>query len=310
MSLLKRLFFFVAVNLLVIFAVNLVIHVLGVEPYLTARGLNYTNLLYFCAIFGFVGSFISLQMSRFMAKHALGVQLIDPRHPGGPEAARLVEMVSRICQRAGMTTLPEIGVYPSREVNAFATGPSASRSLVAVSTGLLDRMDSRAVEGVLAHEVSHIVNGDMVTMTLLQGVVNTFVMFASRVAVFAIDNFLRSRDDEGRGLGYFAQYLLIMVFETILMLLAMIVIYFFSRRREFAADKGSAELTGRETMIHALESLRDHKNQVDNTHPSLSTLKIHGGSRGLVALLYSSHPPLEARIAALRRTEPLQRLTP
>jgi heat shock protein HtpX len=206
--------------------------------------------------------------------------------------------------------LPDLGIYPSREVNAFATGPSAGRSLVAVSAGLLSRMDSKAVEGVLAHEVSHIVNGDMVTMTLLQGVANTFVMFVSRVAVFAIDNFMRSRDDDGRGLGYFAQYMLIMLFESVLMLLAMVVIYSFSRRREFAADKGSAELSGRETMIHALESLRDHKDQVDHSHPGMATFKIHGGARGLVALLYSSHPPLEARIAALRGQEPLQRLTP
>ncbi|MFA6316318.1 MAG: protease HtpX [Elusimicrobiota bacterium] len=304
----KRIFLFVAVNLLVLFVINIVIHVLGVRPYLGAHGMDYQALLIFCAIFGFVGSFISLQMSRFMAKHALGVVLIDPRNPG-PEGARLVETVSRICQRAGMTTLPEIGVYPSREVNAFATGPSRSRSLVAVSAGLLERMDSKAVEGVLAHEVSHIVNGDMVTMTLLQGVANTFVMFASRVAVFAINNFLRSRDDNGRGLGYFAQYLLIMVFETVFMLLAMIVVYWFSRRREFAADRGSAELAGRETMIHALESLRDHKNKVDHEHESLATLKIHGGSRGLIALLYSSHPPLEERIAALERQEPLSRMT-
>ncbi|MBI4676913.1 MAG: protease HtpX [Elusimicrobia bacterium] len=310
MSTIKRIFLFVAVNLLVILAISIVIQIVGVEPYLTRGGINYRALLTFCAIFGFVGSFISLQLSRFMAKHALGVVLIDPQAPGGAAESRLVETVTRICQRAGLNPLPEIGIYPSREVNAFATGPSRSRSLVAVSSGLLDRMDDKAVEGVLAHEVSHIVNGDMVTMTLLQGVANTFVMFAARVAVFAIDSFLRSRDDEGKGLGYFAQYLLIMLFETALMLLAMIVVYYFSRRREFAADNGSAELAGRETMIHALESLQDHKDAVDRSQPSLATLKIHGGARGMVALLFSSHPPIEARIAALRNQEPLQRLTP
>lgn len=307
MSFIKRIFLFVLVNLLVILTISTIIHVLGIKPYLSSRGMDYQSLLIFCALFGFGGAFISLQLSRFMAKHAMGVVVIDPAAARGGTEARLVESVSRICQRAGLQTLPEIGIYPSPEVNAFATGPSRSRSLLAVSTGLLERMDDTAVEGVLGHEVSHIVNGDMVTMTLLQGVANTFVMFASRALVFAIDNFMRSRDDNGRGLGYFAQYMLIMLLESVLMILATIVVYTYSRRREFAADQGSAELTGRETMIHALESLAGNSKRVDHSQPQLAAFKIHGGSRGLVSLLFSSHPPIEARIAALRGRESLRR---
>lgn len=298
----KRVFLFLAVNFLVVVTISLAINLLGLKPWLTASGLNYMSLLVFCALFGFGGSFISLQLSRWMAKTAMGVHLIDPKRPGGEAEAFLVEKVRALSTQAGIEVLPEIGIYDSPEVNAFATGPSKNRALVAVSTGLLDRMDSTAVEGVLGHEISHVANGDMVTMTLIQGVVNTFVMFVARVAAFMIDNFLRSRDDEGRGgLGYFAHMMVVMLLETVLMLLASPLIYWFSRRREFRADAGSARIAGRQTMIHALESLLRSKDRVDGRHASLATLKINGKARGLIAYLYASHPPLEASIEALRK---------
>ncbi len=299
----KRFLLFLATNILVVVAISLIINILGLKPYLSNQGINYQSLLIFCALFGFAGSFISLQLSRWTAKRGMGVQLIDPQNPGGAFEAGLVARVQRLCQQAGLDTLPEIGIYPSQEVNAFATGPSKSRALLAISSGLLNRMDDRAIDGVLGHEISHIVNGDMVTMTLLQGIVNTFVMFLARIAVFAIDNAMRNRDDErrGGGLGYFAQYMLISVLESVLMLLASPLVYWFSRHREYRADAGSARMTGRETMIHALESLRSGPRIQDDRAPAVSAFKIDGRGHGLAQLLFSTHPPLEARIEALKK---------
>ena len=297
----KRIFLFVLTNLLVVVTISLLVNLLGLRPYLSARGIDYQALLVFCLIWGFAGSFISLQLSRWTAKNAMGVQLIDPANPGGPGEARLVETVTALCQRAGLSTLPEIGIYASPEVNAFATGPSRSRSLLAISSGLLQQMDSRAVEAVIGHEVAHIANGDMVTMTLVQGVVNAFVMFIARVVAFAVDSALRSDRERGGGLGYFAQYMLIMVLESVLMLLSAPLIYYYSRSREYRADRGGAEYSGRDNMIHALELLKSGSQAQDNRAPALSTFKINGRGRGLAAMLFSSHPPLEARIEALRR---------
>ncbi|MBI4424630.1 MAG: protease HtpX [Elusimicrobia bacterium] len=297
----KRVFLFFAVNLLVVLTISFFVNLLGIRPYLSAQGVDYGSLLVFCAMFGFGGAFVSLQLSRWMAKTAMGVQVLDPDRPGGAVETRLVAEVRDLCRRAGLSVLPEIGLYDSPEVNAFATGPSRSRALLAVSTGLLRAMDDRAVRGVLGHEVAHIANGDMVTMTLLQGVVNTFVMFLARVGAMAIDSALRSRDEEGRGgLGYFGHYMLVSVLETVLMLFASPVIYYFSRVREYRADRGSAGYLGAPVMIHALEQLRDHKEAVDAGQPALATFKINGGASGVLAKLFSSHPPIEKRIAALR----------
>ncbi|MBI5598081.1 MAG: protease HtpX [Elusimicrobia bacterium] len=302
MAFLRRAGVFIAVNLAVVVTISMLVNLLGIKPYLGANGLNVGSLLAFCALWGMAGSFISLQLSRWMAKRAMGVVLIDPERPGGEAERLLVDMVRGLSSRAGMSTLPEIGVYESPEVNAFATGPSKDRALVAVSSGLLAGMDDRAVEGVLGHEISHVANGDMVTMTLVQGVVNTFVMFFARVIAFAIDNALSSRDDEDRGggLGYFGHMMVVMLLETGLMLLASPLIYWVSRKREYRADAGSARLTSRETMIHALESLQAHQVGSTLAPASLSAMMIQGESRSLWAKLYSSHPPLERRIAALR----------
>lgn len=295
----KRIALYIAVNILVVVTISLFINILGIKPYLHARRIDYQSLLLFCAVWGFAGSFISLQLSRWMAKMSMGIHLIDPRQPGGQAEQKIVDTVTQLCSAAGLSTLPEIGIYESPEVNAFATGPSRSRSLLAVSTGLLNRMDSTSLRGVLGHEIAHIANGDMVTMTLLQGVVNTFVMFASRVAVFALDNLMRRNDDDGPGLGYFAQMILITVLETVLMLLSAPLIYYFSRIREFRADRDSARLAGRETMIRALKSLQGCEDRVDNRQAALAAFKINGRGSGLLARLFSSHPPLEARIQAL-----------
>lgn len=299
----KRVMLFVLTNILVIAVVSTLIQFLGLQPYLTNQGINYLSLLIFCALFGFVGAFISLQLSRWTAKRSMGVQLIDPANPRGRTESEVVDLVRSLCTRLNIRTLPEIGIYNSPELNAFATGPSQDRALLAISSGLLERMDPGSLEGVIGHEMSHIANGDMVTMTLLQGVVNTFVMFLSEIMVFAIENALRNRDDNrrGGGLGFFAQYMLIQLLQTVLMLLASPLIYFYSRRREYAADAGSARATGRENMIHALETLKRFTQVQDNRAPALSTFKINGRGQGLVALLYASHPPLDKRIEALKR---------
>ncbi|TBR17443.1 protease HtpX [bacterium] len=298
----KRIVLFMAVNMAVVLTISVLGNVLGVRPYLSARGIDYGALLMLCALWGFAGSFISLQLSRWMAKRAMGVQLIDPERPGGSAERSLVEKVRTLSMKAGIETLPEIGVYDSPEVNAFATGPSKNRALVAVSTGLLERMDNQALEGVLGHEISHVANGDMVTMTLVQGVVNTFVMFFARVLAFAISSAMssRDRDDDRPALGGFGQYMLVMLLESVLMMLASPLIYWVSRRREFRADAGSAHLTSRQTMIHALESLAGTRVGATAAAPSVATMMIHGEPAGLWAKLYSSHPPLEARVAALR----------
>lgn len=296
----KRVLLFVGVNLLVILTLSLVVNVLGLNPRLHAYGYDLRSLLAFCAVFGFGGALISLAISRWTAKFALGVELVDPANPGGEAEACLVEKVRILSSRAGIATLPEIGIYPSPEVNAFATGPTKNRALVAVSTGLLQRMDDAAVEGVLAHELSHVANGDMVTMTLLQGVANTFVMFFARVAAFAIDQALRGRDGRKGGLGPFAYYLLVMALEVVFMVLASIVVHGFSRWREYRADAGGADLAGREKMIHALETLKRHSELVDDRHAALATMKISSRGGGLLARLFSTHPQLEARIAALK----------
>lgn len=299
----KRIFLFIVTNVLVIVAISIVVNLLGLRPYLTARGIDYQALLTFCAIFGFGGALVSLMMSRWTAKWSMRVTLIDPTNPGGELERRLVVKITDLCRRAGLDTLPEIGVYESPEVNAFATGPSRRRSLLAISSGLLDVMDSQAVDGVIGHEITHIVNGDMVTMTLLQGLINAFVIFFSQIILIAIESSMQ-RDEDGRrrggGMGFFMQYMLISVLESVLFLLASPILYWYSRRREYRADWGSADLTSRDTMIHALEQLKAATQVQDNRAPSLSAFKINGRGRGLAQLLFASHPPLDARIEALR----------
>ncbi len=293
----KRILLFVGVNILVITTISLVLSLLGVRGRIGNEG--YTGLLIFCFVWGMGGAFISLAISRMTAKWFMGVKLIDPQTQD-PEQLQLLDMVYGFAQTARLPERPQVGIYDSPEVNAFATGPSKSRSLVAVSSGLLHSMRRDEIEGVIAHEVAHIANGDMVTMTLVQGVINALVMFLARILAFAVSQALRSRDD--RGSGGFMNFMLVMVFQIALSLLGMLVVNWFSRWREFRADAGSARYAGREKMIAALRGLqRVYERTVEDKHaPSLNTLKISGKSTGM-ALLFATHPPLEERIARLEQ---------
>jgi heat shock protein HtpX len=287
----KRILLFVATNIAIMVTLSIVLSLLGISGYVRVDGrLDYAALMVFCLVWGMAGSFISLLMSRWMAKHAMGVHLVDGK-TGQGELDWLYATVRQQTDRAGLP-MPEVGVYDSPEVNAFATGPSKSRSLVAVSTGLLRSMRREEVEGVLAHEVSHIANGDMVTMTLIQGVVNAFVMFFARV----IANIVRNAVDER--ISGLVSFLVLIVLQIVLGLFGMMVVGWFSRAREFRADAGSAALAGRDKMIAALRRLQTTKELVDQGHPSLATMKISGAQSWLA--LMSTHPPIEARIAALQ----------
>lgn len=297
MAVAKRVVLFIAVNILVVLTISITLNLLGIRPYLDAQGINYQALLIFCAVWGMGGAFISLSLSRVMAKWMTGVQVIDPGNPD-PAARELVNTVHNLARAAGLPKMPEVGVYDSPEVNAFATGPSKNRALVAVSTGLLRRMNRQEVEGVLGHEIAHVANGDMVTMTLIQGVINVFVMFFARVIAFAIVQFMRRDDERGGGLGL--QFLLTFVLEILLSLLGAMVVAAFSRWREFRADAGGARVAGRGNMISALQALQRTHELVDTRHEALATLKIAGKRSGL-AMLFATHPPLEARIARLQR---------
>lgn len=295
----KRVFLMILVNILVMTTIMALIHFLGISPYMTAYGLDYGSLAAFCLIWGMGGSLISLLMSRMMAKWMMGVQLIDP-NTRDPQEAALVQTVYRLARDAGLTTMPEVGVYASPEVNAFATGPSRSRSLVAVSSGLLQRLDKNAVEGVLGHEIAHVANGDMVTMTLLQGLVNAFVMFLARVIAFALSAAGRRDDRDGPVI---PNGLLVFFLEMVLMLFGAMVVAWFSRYREYRADEGGARVAGRQKMIHALDSLRRTLNIEDPAadRPALQTFKISRRPHGGLFALFASHPPLEQRIERLQQ---------
>ena len=294
----KRIILFLAVNFLVVMTISVLLNVFGVRPYLTQYGLNYTSLAIFCLIWGMAGSLISLALSRQMAKWTMGVQVLDPQSSGADEQ-RLIQTVHHLAQSAGLRDMPEVGVYDSPELNAFATGPTKSRSLVAVSTGLLRSMNYEEVEGVLGHEITHIANGDMVTMTLLQGVVNAFVMFLSRVIAYAIAVAMRSdRDSRGLSTGIF--YLVSFLLEIVFMILGSIVVAWFSRFREYRADQGGAMLAGRQKMIGALRALQRNYEVVDpKRNAAIETMQISGRGSGLMRL-FASHPPLELRIQRLQ----------
>lgn len=295
----KRIGLFLAVNALVIITISTILNVLGVKPYITAYGLDYQSLMIFCLIWGMGGAFISLAMSRMMAKWMMGVKVI-PVNTHDPAERDVLQMVHELSRAAGLNVMPEVGVYESPEVNAFATGPSKSRSLVAVSTGLLHRMKREEVKGVIGHEVAHIANGDMVTMTLIQGVVNAFVMFLARAIAYAL-TMARSDDSEETQGTPMSFYLVSFVLEIMFMILGSIVVSWFSRYREYRADAGGARLAGRENMIQALQGLqRTFENIEPSSQPAVQSLKISSRSGGLMKL-FSTHPPLEERIERLKR---------
>ncbi len=289
----KRVLLFLATNLAVMLVLSIVLSVLSSWLGINRQGMG--GLLLMAAVFGFGGSFISLLISKWIAKRSYGVQVIE--QPRSEMEHWLLSTVTRQAQQAGIG-MPEVGIYDSPEMNAFATGANRNNALVAVSSGLLYSMSRDEAEAVLAHEVSHIANGDMVTLTLIQGVVNTFVIFFARVVAGLISNFLRSDDEEqGAGLSGLAYMATVFVLEMIFGILASVIVMWFSRQREFRADAGSARLVGSNKMIAALERLRQgHEPQLEG---SMMAFGING--KRSVSELFMSHPPLEQRIEALRR---------
>jgi heat shock protein HtpX len=289
----KRIALFLATNLAVVLVLSVTLRLLGVDSMLDEQGvgIDFNSLLIFSAVFGFAGSFISLAISKWSAKRMMGVRVID--QPSNSNETWLVETVRRQAQAAGIG-MPEVGVFDTAEMNAFATGARRNSALVAVSTGLLNGMSRREAEAVLAHEVSHVANGDMVTLALIQGVVNTFVIFLSRIVGYVVDRVV-FKTERGHGPGF---WITVMVAQLVLGILASIIVMYFSRRREFRADAGAANLEGREAMISALERLRSN-------HPAplpdrMAAFGISGTIAHGMKRLFMTHPPLEERISALR----------
>ena len=287
----KRIVLFLATNFAIMLVLSITMRLLGVEPYLNANGLNLGSLLVFAGVMGFGGSLISLAISKWSAKTAMGVHVIEA--PSNSTEFWLLETIRKYSVEVGIK-MPEVGIYESPDVNAFATGMSKNSSLIAVSTGLLQKMTRQEAEAVLGHEVAHAANGDMVTMALIQGVVNTFVMFFSRVIGYLIDKIV-FKTERGNGPAFFVTMI---IAELVLGILASIIVMWFSRRREFRADQGGASLAGRRNMIAALERL-------DAQHPQplpekMAAFGIAGGVGSGLKRLFMTHPPLEERIAALK----------
>jgi len=289
----KRIVLLIGTNLAVIALLTVVIQLFGIDEWFAQRGQDYESLLVFAAIFGFGGAFFSLLISKWMAKMAMRVHVIE--QPGNEVEQWLVSTVHRHAQKAGIG-MPEVGVFDSPDPNAFATGASRNSSLVAVSTGLLRNMRRDEVEAVLGHEIAHVANGDMVTLTLIQGVLNTFVIFLARVIGGVVDAATRGNgDNRGQGIGYF---MTVMVAQIFLGLAASVIVAWFSRRREFRADAGGAELAGTRSMIGALEALK-RAHSPSRLPESLAAFGINGERVGALQKLFMSHPPLDERIAAL-----------
>jgi heat shock protein HtpX len=289
-----RILLFLATNAAVLVLISIVFQVLGIEGILAKNGvdLNLQALLVMSAVIGFGGSFISLALSKFMAKRAMGVQVIE--QPRSETERWLVETVRRQAAEAGIG-MPEVGIFQSPDPNAFATGMRRNAALVAVSTGLLQNMNAEEIEAVLGHEVSHVANGDMVTMGLLQGVVNTFVIFLSRVVGHVVDRVV-FKTERGYGPAYFVTTIVAQIFLSVL---ASMIVMWFSRRREFRADAGGASLSGRHKMIAALRALQ--RGQQQDLPGELAAFGIAGGMGGGLKRLFLSHPPLAERIAALEQ---------
>jgi heat shock protein HtpX len=292
----KRILLFVATNVAVLVVLSIALQLLGIESLLARNGtqLDLQSLLIFSAIVGFAGSFISLAMSKWTAKYLTGARVIET--PSNAAESRLLNTVQRHARAAGIGC-PEVAIYDSPDLNAFATGMNRNKALVAVSTGLLGRLDEREVDAVLGHEISHVANGDMVTLALLQGVLNTFVVFLSRVVGFIVDRVV-FRTERGYGPGFFITSI---VAQLVLGILASVIVMWFSRRREFRADAGGAKLAGRDNMIAALEGLkRAHRMDESGLPESMQAFGIAGGHVAGLKRLFLSHPPIDERIDALR----------
>lgn len=290
----KRIVLFLATNLAILLVLSVSMRLLGVEPWLNEQGLNLTALLIFAAVMGFGGSLISLAVSKWMAKRMMGVRVIEA--PSHTTEAWLVDTVRKYARQAGIG-MPEVGIYDAPDVNAFATGMSRNKALIAVSTGLLQRMTREEAEAVLGHEVAHAANGDMVTLALIQGVVNTFVLFLSRVIGHTVDRVI-FKTENGHGPAF---WVTVIIADLVLGILASLIVMGFSRQREFRADAGGASLTSRQAMIAALERLR-------SLHPQplpdkMAAFGIAGGGASGPKRLFMTHPPLDERIAALKAEE-------
>jgi heat shock protein HtpX len=289
-----RIILFLLTNLAVVLVASVTLQLLGFDGIQTTGGtLDLQALLIFCAIIGFAGSFISLLLSKTMAKHGTGAQVIDS--PRNETERWLLATVERQAKAAGIG-MPEVAIFPSNQPNAFATGANRNNALVAVSTGLLQHMNRNEVEAVLGHEIGHVANGDMVTLTLIQGVVNTFVMFFARIVGNFVDRVVL-KNEEGHGIGFFVTTI---VAEIVFGILASMIVAWFSRRREFRADAAGANLTSRHAMISALDRLRIASGQPSELPDSMTAFGISGGLQQGLRALFASHPPLEVRIQALR----------
>ena len=289
----KRVFLFLITNLAIVFVLAVALRVLGLEWLLFQYGIDFWPLLIFSFIFGMGGAFISLRISKWTAKRWMGLAVID--EPRNNTEIWLVNTVQNYA-RAANIAMPEVAIYDSPEPNAFATGPSRNNSLVAVSTGLLRAMKPEQASAVLGHEVSHVANGDMVTLTLIQGVLNTFVIFLSRVIGYVVDRALHRDGEGGYGMGYFVT---VIVTQILLGILASMVVSWYSRRREYRADAGGAYLAGRANMIGALQVLQ-RSVEPEHMPEQLEAMGISGVRKGGLRRLFASHPPIEDRIAALR----------
>ncbi len=288
----KRIMLFLATNIAVILLLSIAMRLLGADQYMAQQGYNYQALLVFSAIFGMGGAFISLGLSKWLAKRSTGARVIEK--PAGETEAWLIRTVERQARQAGIG-MPEVAIFPSPQPNAFATGAKRDSALVAVSEGLLQQMSRDEVEAVLAHEISHIANGDMVTLTLIQGVLNTFVIFLSRI-IGGIVNRVVFRSNSNYGIGYFIS---VIITQIVLGILASVIVMWFSRYREFRADAGGARLAGRHKMIAALERLKSAHGPAE-LPKELNAFGIAGGGNGGLRRLLMSHPPLDERIRVLR----------
>ncbi|HEY6528824.1 MAG TPA: protease HtpX [Cellvibrionaceae bacterium] len=292
-----RIGLFLLTNLAVMLVAGITLNLLGVNQYLGRQGINFTSLLMYCAVFGFVGAFISLFMSKIMAKISTGTQVITS--PSSDDENWLVQTVQDLADKAGIS-MPEVGIFPSDDANAFATGWNRNAALVAVSAGLLQRFSRDEVRAVMAHEIGHVANGDMVTLTLIQGVVNTFVMFFARIVGYAVDSFLRRGSQlSSRGPGY---YLATMVAEVIFGIVATLIVAWFSRVREYRADQAGAQFASKHSMISALQRLKYESEQGQDSLPaSLKAFGISSKAKDTIMSALASHPPLQERIHALNQ---------
>jgi heat shock protein HtpX len=295
----KRIGLMLLVNMAVMMTVMTILKLLGVGSYVTRSGLDYSNLMVFCLIWGMVGSFISLFLSKYMAKWMMNLKMINPQTCSAMER-QLLHLVQQLSKSAGLRKCPELAVYNNSELNAFATGPSRNNALIAVSSGLLNSLTDDEVEGVLAHEMSHIANGDMVTMTLVQGVVNAFVMFFSKIVAWGVANAMRG-DDEDSSPSLWVVWGVEMVCYVVFGIIGSIVVSWVSRKREFRADAGAAKISGAHKICAALKRLKSGPINTEQGEQAFASFKI-SSSRSTLLKLLSTHPPLDERIKKLGGT--------